>query len=45
MKIEEVVLSEKPDWIMVYGDTNSTLAGAIVAFKTSYKTSSYRSRA
>ena len=32
-KIEEVVLKENPDWIIVYGDTNSTLAGAIVASK------------
>ena len=36
-KIEELVLKEKPDWIMVYGDTNSTLAGAIVASKLHVK--------
>ncbi|AZJ32468.1 UDP-GlcNAc3NAcA epimerase [Tenacibaculum mesophilum] len=36
-KIEEIALEEAPDWILVYGDTNSTLAGAIVASKLHIK--------
>lgn len=32
-KIEEIFLKEQPDYCLVYGDTNSTLAGALAAAK------------
>ncbi len=32
-QIERVLMDEKPDWLLIYGDTNSTLAAALAAAK------------
>ncbi len=32
-EIEQEIVKRKPDWLLVYGDTNSTLAGALAAAK------------
>lgn len=33
MAIEHTLLKEKPDWVLIYGDTNSTLAAALASVK------------
>jgi UDP-GlcNAc3NAcA epimerase len=35
--IEKICLAEKPDFLLVYGDTNSTIAGALAAKKMNIK--------
>lgn len=35
--IEEIIIKEEPDFVLVYGDTNSTIAGALAAKKLHVK--------
>jgi len=40
VRFEEVCLKEKPDWVVVVGDVNSTMACALVASKIVYPNNS-----
>ena len=33
VEVEKLMMEQKPDWVLVYGDTNSTLAGSLAASK------------
>ncbi|MCC6539566.1 MAG: UDP-N-acetylglucosamine 2-epimerase (non-hydrolyzing) [Bryobacterales bacterium] len=37
-RLEPLLAGERPDWLLLYGDTNSTLAGALVAAKAGVRT-------
>jgi UDP-GlcNAc3NAcA epimerase len=32
-RLEPILLQERPDWVMLYGDTNATISGAVAAAK------------
>ena len=41
LSTKEIILLENPDLLLVYGDTNSTLAGALAAKKKNVKVTFY----
>ena len=43
-KLEELLLQHRPQWVLVYGDTNSTIAGALAAAKLRIKVAHVEAR-
>ncbi|TET53035.1 MAG: UDP-N-acetylglucosamine 2-epimerase (non-hydrolyzing), partial [Actinobacteria bacterium] len=37
IRAEKIIIKEKPNWVIVYGDINSTLAGALASAKLSVR--------
>ena len=42
-KIEEAIIKYNPNLVIIFGDTNSTLAAAVVFFIFQFKRNAYRS--